>query len=982
MGEPPGIVRVYLFGAEPRLALEGRPLQGQVPKRTLALLAYLGLHSDRAVPRDLIAAALWPDVPDSEARANLRRHLSLLNHFLPPDSEQPWIVGGRVLQWDLASPSWFDVSEFERLARTPATKAQAVEIYTGDLFEGLDDEWIVPIRERYRALVLSVLAELIDVHERASDVANTLRFGRMLVRFDPLREDVVRRLMLMRAATGDRAGALQEFKEFERRLSDEMAAEPMRETVECCERIRRGEIAVESTETSKPNNNIPHQTTSFVGRESEIAEIAALIEKNRLVTLVGSGGVGKTRMSLNVVANRLDEYPNGVWLIELAPLKNGEYIPSAVAQTLGIMLPPAGNPVDNLVRALKTDRALFVFDNCEHVIDSAALLIASILQGCPEVKVLASSRQGLGIAAEATFRVPSLNFPRDAGSSPMTAAAFSGFAAMALFVERARAVDNRFALTDENAPIIADICRRLDGIPLAIELAATRIKALSPRQLSDRLNDRFQVLTGGRRDALPRQQTLRAAIEWSLDLLGRREGVLFRRLGIFVNGFTLEGAIAAGRDEDTDELEVLDDLTSLVDKSLVLAEPAGELLRYRLLESTRMYALEKLLGAGERDFLADRHLHYLRDRFVELRVHTERTGRHTELDGAFGAELEDVRSALDWALGKADIATAGELAAALTGCAWEYLGLIAEGIARNELVLATLPDRERLLKGRLACTLSELLNHSGRKERAIEIATQAVAHARASGDAPTLADALDRYAWICLVLDRGDDAKKALDEVQAIPGGSKLLGVRLRSTHAFWATEIGEVDLAADLWQQVRAEHRSLGNTHDEALAVVNHAEAEHARGQTQRAISIVREIIPQSRRQADKRLFAGTLSNLAGYLVAAGALDEAVEAARESLAQLVKSELDYSSVGISIEHVALVWALRGNLARAATLEGYTGAAFLRIGFEREFTETVTYDRLVKLLREGLTVQELARLNAEGVALTREAAVTLAVGAA
>ncbi|MGH7729178.1 MAG: ATP-binding protein, partial [Vulcanimicrobiaceae bacterium] len=373
-------------------------------------------------------------------------------------------------------------------------------------------------------------------------------------------------------------------------------------------------------------NNLPLQLTSFLGRETEISEITGLLATHRLVTLVGSGGVGKTRTSLQIGANLLDGSGDGVWFIELAPLASGDYIPTTVAQAMGLELGSAGEPLDVLVSLLRPKRALLIFDNCEHLVEPAARVIAALLRGAPQVSVLASTRQGLGIAGEATYRMPSLAIPEDVEG--LRAAEAVRFPAIALFAERAGAVDFRFALGDENAPTIADICRRLDGIPLAIELAAARVKILSPQQLRERLNERFRVLTGGSRDALPRQQTLRALINWSHDLLDERERALFRRLGIFVNGFAMEGAVAVGSGDGLDEVDVL---ASLADKSLVLAEPDGDALRYRMLESTRAYAREKLDASGELPGTALRHVRYLAGLFDAADARTVRSGRRTEM---------------------------------------------------------------------------------------------------------------------------------------------------------------------------------------------------------------------------------------------------------------------------------------------------------------------------------------------------------------
>jgi predicted ATPase/class 3 adenylate cyclase len=710
-------------------------------------------------------------------------------------------------------------------------------------------------------------------------------------------------------------------------------------------------------------NNLPLQLTTFVGREAEIAETTALIDRHRLVTLVGSGGVGKTRLSLQVAANLLDGAGDGVWFIELAPLTSGGYIPSTVALALGLTLSTEGDPVENLVRALKGKHALLVFDNCEHVVEPAAHVISAILHAAPNVKVLASSRQGLGVAGEATYHVPSLDLP----------------AGVALFVERARAASATFSLTDENAPVVADICRRLDGIPLAIELAAARVKMLSPQQLRERLDERFRVLTGGGRDVLPRQQTLRALIDWSHDLLDERERTLFRRLGIFVGGLALEGAVAVGSGGDLDELDVFDVLASLVDKSLVLAEPQGDSLRYRLLESTRAYASEKLTDAGERDLLACRHLLYLRDRFLELSERHKRTAQAADLIAALQTELEDVRSALDDALADSAMIDGGELLANIGAITWQATGLDAEAIARCEAYLAALPAGESRLRGRLSTALSRLLLDAGHKVRAFELAAEAVEQARASGDASSLTGALIVYAYAATLLSHLDDAESALAEVEAIPESSAPSRISFLNARASLSWFRGDLGAAARLFQQLRKEHHSLGNTNGELATALHIAEVEHARGQTQQAIAIVRETLSAVRSGADKSTLAFLLINLAGYLATVDDLSGAAAAAREAIGIYTAREPDHAYVTVAIEHLALVFALRGDRARAATLEGYADAAFERYGFEREFTETTTHDRLTVLLREAITPDELARLMAEGAVLTPAAAIALAL---
>ena len=712
-------------------------------------------------------------------------------------------------------------------------------------------------------------------------------------------------------------------------------------------------------------HNLPTELTSFIGREADIAEITSFLQEHRLVTLTGAGGVGKTRASLQIAANLIGAFSDGVWFVELAPLTSGEYIPSTVAQALEITLATKGDPVENLVRVLKGKCALLVFDNCEHLVEPAARVISAILRGCPTVKVLASSRQGLGITGEVTYRMPSLPAP----------------AALELFVERARDVYIRFALTDENAPIAAEICRRLDGIPLAIELAAARMKVLGPKQLLEKLDERFRVLMDGDRSALPRHQTMRALIDWSYNLLDERERTLFRRLGIFVNSFTLEGAVAVGNEQDLGELDVFDALASLVDKSLVVAEPEDDVVRYRLLESTRAYALEKLDDAGEHEIVAGRHLRHLRDRFAELWDRRERTGRgSSDLAAALQTELEDVRSALDGATARSETIDGGELLAN-TYVSWPAIGLDAEGLARCRAYLAALPTGQSRLRARLSAALSNLFGDSGQWVRAFELATEAVEHARASGDVSLLARALRQYVDAAACLRRFDDAERALAQAEAIPetAVSLTLRISLLEARALLSRFRGDLETAANIYGQLRKENRSLGNAYGEQLAALNLADIEHARGHTQRAITIVRETLPAVRSTGNKGTHTLLLCNLAGYLAAVDDLSEATVAARDAMESRAASERDHVYVAIAIEHLALIFALRGDCVRAATLEGYADDSFRRHEFEGEFTEATTHDRLAALLRERVAPSELARLLAEGAMLTPEAAIALAL---
>jgi predicted ATPase/class 3 adenylate cyclase len=375
-------------------------------------------------------------------------------------------------------------------------------------------------------------------------------------------------------------------------------------------------------------NNLPTQLTSFIGRDREIAEIKALLDSAHLVTLTGSGGTGKTRLSIEVGSQELASFPNGVWLLELAPLTNPEQIIPALAQVLGLQELPSA-PLNALViDYLRDKRILLILDNCEHLIEACAHLADNLLHHCSGLKILASSREALGIAGEMAYSTPSL---ADAESTQ-------------LFVERACAANSNFHLTEDNASSIAQICSRLDGIPLAIELAAARTKLLSPEQITSRLDDRFRLLVGGSRTALPRQQTLRALIDWSYDLLSEEEKVLLRTASVFVGGWTLEAIEAL-----SDDPNVLENLEQLVNKSLVISEERESGMRFSMLETIRQYAREKLFDAKQVVVARDRHFVYFNDLSEKL-WEAFRSSSISVWRNRADEEAENLRTALEWGL--------------------------------------------------------------------------------------------------------------------------------------------------------------------------------------------------------------------------------------------------------------------------------------------------------------------------------------------
>jgi predicted ATPase/class 3 adenylate cyclase len=503
-------------------------------------------------------------------------------------------------------------------------------------------------------------------------------------------------------------------------------------------------------------NNLPQQLTSFIGREKESEDVKALLSKTRLLTLTGSGGCGKTRLSLQVAADVLEDYPDGVWLIELAALTEPALVTQTLAQTLGLREETGRPLLQTLTEHLKPKRTLLVLDNCEHLLNAIAHLADALLRACPGVKILANSREGMGTAGEVVYRVPSLSLPDP--KKLQTVISIMQYESVRLFVERAGAVLPIFMVTNANAPALASVCRRLDGIPLAIELAAARVRVLSPEQIAARLDDRFRFLTGGNRSALPRQQTLRALIDWSFALLTLPEQTLLARLAVFAGGWTLEAAEAVTPGNGIEDWEVLDLLTGLVDKSLVLAQTQGDSTRYLLQETVRQYARELPRFRDAEAEIRRRHLEY----FVTL---AEEADRH--LDGPqqkewfarLEADHDNFRAALDFCLQDAEPeseATGVRLTAAIYWF-WFVRGYLSEGRAYLKAVLERPAAAvEPQVRARALTGAGILAREQGDDTEARTRFTQSLELAREQGDLRGVTGALNNLGMIAL--DQGDYA--------------------------------------------------------------------------------------------------------------------------------------------------------------------------------------------------------------------------------
>ena len=736
-------------------------------------------------------------------------------------------------------------------------------------------------------------------------------------------------------------------------------------------------------------NNLPLRLTSFVGRRQELAELQSLLAHERLVTLAGPGGMGKTSLAIQLGAEVIESYSQGVWLTELAAISDPGLVAPTVLTVFGLREQPGRSPTATLIEYLQTREVLLILDNCEHLVEPSAQLAEALLQECPQLCIVATSRQGLGVTGETVWKVPSLTVPDPKRALPLEIVAES--AAIALFTDRARAVNPSFTLTEKTMPLVSQVCHDLDGIPLAIELAAARLKMLTVDQLAVRLKDRFRVLTGGSR-TLPRQQTLRAAIDWSFGLLGESERALLRRLSIFAGGFRLEAAEEVCSWDPLTSDEILDLLDALAAKSLLVVDEGREVPRYRLLETIRQYAAERVTAAGEDRPLQTRH----REWFLEVARRGEQ-----ELHGPnqlpwferLETELENLRAAFECCLASGEPEQALEFAALLglfwrargrfnegrdwlaralraTGkartalraraLAWEglltsYQGAYAEGILRQQESLAIYAELGDDWGRAFALqNLAAALHAQDHYERAARLHEESLALFRKTGDKPWIGFALTHLGFGALA--RGDygEAMSLLEEALGLAReaqDTRQIGIALQL--------MGEVELAQEHYAPASA-------LLEESLLLVREAKDKvdvastlrllgivaRCQGDWERAAALLQESLELSREVNITEFEAESLCELGIIAGLQENADEASTLLRSALSKFDSTE----QFGISrcLENLAAIAAKTGQWPRAAAL--YASASTLRdrIGSPLRPYEMAEHDRLVQAVQGAL----------------------------
>lgn len=738
-------------------------------------------------------------------------------------------------------------------------------------------------------------------------------------------------------------------------------------------------------------HNLPSDVSSFVGRQAEIGALRRLLGTTRLLTLTGSGGVGKTRLALHLAASLLGDAADAVWLVELAPLADPTLVPQAVAQAVGLREERGRPLLATLAAGLRVGRVLLLLDNCEHLVAACAQLAERLLRACPGLRILATSRELLGVPGEVNWRVPSLSTPVAGEQVALEDLAESE--AVQLFVERAQAARPGFVLAEQNAPAVWDICRRLDGIPLAIELAAARVRMMAPDEIAARLGDRFRLLTGGSRTAPPRQQTLRAAIDWSYDLLTPPERCLLERLSVFHGGFGLQAVEAVCADTAPSDPATADGhgtardatlglLSRLVDRSLVvLAEPTNEevVTRYRLLETLLAYGEEKLQQRGEAHMMRERHADWL----VGLAMQAARALHGP--DQAYWLrwaerEHDNVRVALHWALEREDVDTAMRVGAALWW-SWALHLRWSEGQAWLERVLA-LPCAQSapatradvlLGAGMMASFLGDLPTAQARLAESVAVGQEL-------GDAFVF---VRLGASTARAMFRGEQASirhevhEILEVARSV--GHTLTEVLCLETLAVAATSRDEHDQASRYLVDGERLARATGDIWSLAKLLMTHGDVERSRGEHASA----RKLYAESQARFDELGLGpdpGILHNLGYVTLAEGDVTQGAVTFREAL-NLFRRIGDWRGAADCLVGAGCVLAAAGQAAEGARLFGAGEAALHALSTQLWAANRADYRRWLAFAKAGTTRAAFATAWSEGRALPLDQAVWVALAA-
>lgn len=665
-------LRIWLLGGF-RVSVGARTIRQDEwrLRKAATLVKLLALAPNHRLHREQVMDLLWPDSGRSAGSNSLRRALHVARRNLDATAGSQYLASeDELLVLYPNGELWVDTEAFEEAAATarrsqePTAYQVALDLYAGELLpENRYEEWAEGRRQELRSLYLSLLVELAGLYEERGEHEKGIEPLQRATAEEPTLEEAHASLMRLYALLGREGESLAQYERLRKALSTRLGMEPGSATRRLHEDIVTGRsptiptrraVSSEGEETpGVTEHNLPAPRDSFVGREREMVELKQALSVTRLVTLTGAGGSGKTRLALEVARDLAGVYPDGVWLVELASLTEGELVPQQVASVVGVREQPNRSYTETLVDSLHNKRMLLILDNCEHLVDAAARLADALLDSCPRLKIMATSQEAMGTMGELRWSVPSLSVPDI--QRPSTVEELEVHESARLFAERVRQRNPSFELTVSNVEAVSQICRQLEGLPLAIELAAARMEALSAEQLASRLDESLKLLSRGGRTAEPRHRSLRATLEWSHGLLGEHVQVFFRRLPVFAGGWTLEAAEEVCSGEGIEEGAVLDMLSELVERSLVVAEAGDEeAVRYRMLQLIHQYALEKLKESGESEGLRSRHARYYLALAEKGDAEDADPGVRKPRPAAWLRQMEaehaNIRTALSWSL--------------------------------------------------------------------------------------------------------------------------------------------------------------------------------------------------------------------------------------------------------------------------------------------------------------------------------------------
>jgi predicted ATPase/DNA-binding SARP family transcriptional activator len=958
---------ITLFGPMQAL-VQGRPLPHMRSRKGQWLLALLTLRHGRPVEREWLAGTLWPDVDQSQAFDNLRPILSELRRGLGNQSVRLLAPDRRTLLLDLGGAD-VDVLRFDAAIESGklSNLEQAVALYRGPLLEGCNEEWVFQERAAREQECIQALQRLGHTALTGGDYEKAITHFQRVVRIDPWEEVARRGWMEALAKRGDTNAALQVYRDFLAVLKGDPKAAPDEKTSALYQRLRSearrraGTHPVTSAQAgSAPvaKGYLPHPLTELVGREDEREDVAALLRRSRLVTLTGPGGIGKTRLAIEIANEAVEEHTHGVWLVTLESLSESTLIANQIASVLGLQEERGHTLLQSVTEHLRKKKLLLVLDNCEHMLEASAQVAAHLLKECGGLRILATSREVLGITGESPWPVPALAFP-DIEHLPQGQATLlrvlMGYESVQLFVERAQSIQKTFALRGSNARTVAQVCAQLEGIPLAIELAAARVKALTVEQIAERLDNELELLTGGSRTALTRQQTLRATLDWSHDLLAEPERTLLRRLSVFAGGWALEAAEVVCTDEggSTKDVsstpypsslrlhssDILDLLCSLVDKSLVVFEQQERQGdgRYHLLEMVRQYAHERLGASGETEEVRERLL----DWCVALAEEAEPQLRGADQEKwicRIEKEYGNIRTALKFKHGQAG----SRLAAAL----WRYWYVRGDYTEGLQYLSETLFQKENesadAIRGKCLYGAGVLTANQGDYASAQPLLEESLSIRRELEDRQGIADSLNDLGNSALVTGEYAHARELyseslkirheLQDWRAVADSLLNLGKAIRSQ--------GDYAAAQAMYEESLSIYRKIGDVRRIAYSLINLAYLANNHEDYALARPLLEESLSLSRELGDRANIAWALHILVHVAISQGDLASARAHQEEGLA-IFKEIGNGRGVAWSVKNLGDISFHEGDYASAQTLYTESLKLFKEVGDRIGVAESV-----------------------------------------